>query len=140
MDENKKKTTAPAEEQREEKTPEELADALDEATEKAGGRDNLIKRFGSVDIQLSKPFEWCGVTYTELQLNFEALTGLDMEAIDEEIGTMALRGLVPAYSRMYQRLLAARAGGVPSDMIERLPIADYNAVTGAAQNFLFVTG
>ena len=32
MDENKKKTTAPAEEQREEKTPEELADALDEAT------------------------------------------------------------------------------------------------------------
>lgn len=132
--------TATPEEKATEKTPEQLADELEEATEKLGGRESLIKRFSAADIQLSRPFEWCGKTYTELHLNFEQLTGLDMEAIDEEIGNMGMRGMVPAYSHMYQRMLAARAAGVPADMIERLPIADYNAVVGAAQNFLFVTG
>lgn len=138
MDESKKKVTAAEGEQ--EKTPDELADELAEATEKAGGRERMIERFGSAEVKLTKPFEWCGTTYTELHLDFGALTGRDMEAIDEEIGVMGLRGMVPAYSRMYQRLLAARAAKVPADMIEALPLADYNTVTGAAQNFLFVSG
>ena len=129
MDENKK-----------DKTAEELAEELEEATEQAGGRERMIERFGSAEVRLTKPFEWCGTTYTELHLDFGALTGRDMEAIDEEIGVMGLRGMVPAYSRMYQRLLSARAAKVPADMIENLPLADYNAITGAAQNFLFVSG
>ena len=120
--------------------PEELADELEEATEKAGGRESLIKRFGTADLRLSKPVEWRGKTYTDLHLDFEGLTGLDMEAIDDEIGNIGLRGMVPAYSRMYQRMLAARAAKVPADMIEHLPLVDYNAIISAAQNFLFVTG
>ena len=119
---------------------EELADKLDEAVEEAGGRSSLVKRFGTVDVHLSRPFEWCGKTYEEIHLNFEELTGRDLEVIDDEIGVMNLRGLIPAYSRMYQRMLAARASGVPSDVIEHLPLEDYNAIVTAAQNFLFVTG
>ena len=118
----------------------QLADQLEEAVEKAGGRERLIQRFGIVEVTLSKPFEWCGKTYEEINMNFEGLTGRDMEAIDDEIGVMGLRGLVPAYSRMYQRMLAARASGVPSDVIDHLPLVDYNAIVTAAQNFLFVTG
>lgn len=118
----------------------QLADQLEEAVEEAGGRERLIQRFGTVEIKLSKPFEWCGKTYEEINMNFEGLTGRDMEAIDDEIGVMGLRGLVPAYSRMYQRMLAARASGVPSDVIDHLPLVDYNAIVTAAQNFLFVTG
>lgn len=118
----------------------QLADQLEEAVEEAGGRERLIQRFGTVEVKLSKPFEWCGTTYEEINMNFEGLTGRDMEAIDDEIGVMGLRGLVPAYSRMYQRMLAARASGVPSDVIDHLPLVDYNAIVTAAQNFLFVTG
>ena len=136
MDETKK--TAEAEER--EKDTGELADELEEATEQAGGRGTLVKRFGAAEVELSAPFEWCGKVYTQISMNFEGLTGRDMEAIDDEIGVMGLRGLMPAYSRMYQRMLAARASGVPSDVIEHLPLVDYNAVITAAQNFLFVTG
>lgn len=118
----------------------QLADQLEDAVEKAGGREKLIRRFGTVTVTLSKPFEWCGKTYEEINMNFEGLRGRDMEAIDDEIGVMGLRGMVPAYSRMYQRMLASRASGIPSDVIENLPLADYNEVVTAAQNFLFVTG
>lgn len=136
MDEAKK--AAGAEER--EKDTGKLADELGEAIEEAGGRSALVKRFGTADVELSAPFEWCGKVYTQISMNFEELTGRDMEAIDDEIGVMGLRGLVPAYSRMYQRMLASRASGVPSDVIEHLPLVDYNAVITAAQNFLFVTG
>ena len=123
-----------------EQDTEKLAEELAEATEAAGGRESLVKRFGTVHIPLSAPFEWCGKRYEEIDLSFETLTGRDMEAVDDEIGAYGLRGLVPAYSRLYQRLLAARAAGVPSDMLENLPLVDYNAIITAAQNFLFVTG
>lgn len=118
----------------------ELADKLEEAVKEAGGRERLIHRFGTAVVKLGRPFEWCGKTYEEISMDFEGLKGRDMEAIDDEIGAMGLRGLVPAYSRMYQRLLAARASGIPSDVIENLPLQDYNAIVTAAQNFLFVTG
>lgn len=133
MEENKKINAG-------EQDAEKLAEQLEEATRKAGGRESLIRRFGTVDVKLSRPFEWCGKTYEELHMDFEGLTGRDMEAIDDEIGVMGLRGMMPAYSRMYQRMLASRASGVPSDVIEHLPLVDYNAVVTAAQNFLFVTG
>lgn len=124
----------------EEQDAAELADKLEGAVEEAGGRERLIHRFGAVDVKLSKPFEWCGKTYEEISMDFEGLKGKDMEVIDDEIGVMGLRGMVPAYSRLYQRMLAARASGIPSDVIENLPLVDYNAIVTAAQNFLFVTG
>ena len=108
--------------------------------EKVGGRAKLIKQVSVVDITLSKPFTWCDKTYEEVHLDFEGLTGVDMEAIDDMIGVAGLRGLVPSYSRLYQRLLCARASGMPSDAIEHLPLVDYNALINAAQYFLVVTG
>ena len=117
-----------------------IAEQADEAVEEAGGRAKLVKQFGTARITLSSPFEWCGKTYEEIDLDFERLTGRDMEAIDDELGAAGLHGASPAGSRRYQRLLAARASGVPSDVIEHLPLADYNAVVTAARYFLIVTG
>lgn len=131
MDEQEKTT---------EQSMDELEERLEEETEKVGGRESLIRRFGHETVRLSSPFQWCGKTYEELDMDFEGLTGRDMEAIDDEIGAMGLRGTLPAYSRKYQRMLAAKAAKVPNDVIEHLPLADYNAVVNAAQNFLFVTG
>ena len=125
---------------REEEKAEELAEKLEEAMQEAGGRDALIDRFGVATVKLKRPIEFEGTKYTELCMDFLSLTGLDMEMIDDQIGTMGMRGTVPAYSHKYQRLLAARAADVPDALILRLPLADYNAVVGAAQNFLMVTG
>lgn len=125
---------------REEEKTEELADKLDEAVQEAGGRSALIERFGMATVKLKSPIEFEGVKYEEISMDFLSLTGLDMELIDDQIGTIGMRGTVPAYSHKYQRLLAARAAGVPDTLILRLPLSEYNAVVGAAQNFLMVTG
>lgn len=98
---------------------------------KAGAE--LFKR---ASVTLSKPFEWCGETYEQINMDFDGLTGSDMEAIDDELRAMNIQVPFPAHSRQYQRLLAARAAGVPSDMLEKLPLGDYYKIVRAAQNFL----
>lgn len=128
-----------SEAEKKEKT-EELAERLDEAVELAGGRRKLIETFGETVVKLSKPVQWEGSAIEEVHLDFLSLTGLDMEIIDDQIGALGLRGLLPAYSRKYQRLLAARASGLPEAFFLSLPLADYNGVTGAAANFLIVSG
>ena len=75
-----------------EQSMDELEERLEEETEKAGGRESLIRRFAHETVKLSRPFQWCGKTYEELDMDFEGLTGRDMEAIDDEIGAMGLRG------------------------------------------------
>lgn len=130
-----------------EDTVERMADAVENIAAKTkkevgklGGRARLREVFGKTEITLSKPFTWCGETYETVTLDFSSLTGRDMEAVDEQIGMNRMQGRIPAYSRLYQRLLCARACPIPSDGIEHLPIADYNAMVTAAQNFLLVTG
>lgn len=123
-----------------EKNAEQMLDQYNEEVEKVGGREALIQRMGEVTVKLKRPVECRGETVEEIRLNFLGLTGLDMELIDDQIGVAGLRGMIPAYSRRYQRMLAARAAGVPEELILKLPLADYNAVVGAAQNFLLVTG
>jgi hypothetical protein len=118
----------------------EKDEQVKDLTEKLGGRAALAEKFGKATIELSKPFSWCGQTYEKVEMDFEGLTGRDMEAIDDEIGMNGLRGVVPAYSRIYQRLLAAHASGVPADAIQAMPLVDYNAIVRAAEYFLIVTG
>jgi len=123
-----------------ENNKENVLDQYEAAVKKAGGREAMAERLGDVTIKLKKPLVYGKDTITEIHMDFLSLTGLDMEIIDDQIGALGLRGLLPAYSRRYQRMLAARAADVPEDLILRLPLADYNAVVGAAQNFLLVTG
>lgn len=98
-----------------------------------------IQRRSHTTIRLSKPKEYMGKTYEELVLAFDELTGRDMEAIDDELGAMGLVIANPNISHKYHRLLAARAAGVPSDMIEVLPLRDYQRITQAARYFLLAT-
>lgn len=124
----------------EEKDAGELLDGYEKAVEKVGGREAVIQRLGDVTVKLSKPVMLKGKEVTELHMDFLSMTGLDMELIDDKIGATELRGLLPAYSRKYQRILAARAANVPDELILKLPMADYSVVVGAARNFLLVTG
>ncbi len=121
----------------------ELEETLEEneaGLQKLGGRKKLVKRFGQQDYELMEPFEWCGVTYTALHMDFASMTGEDIEALEDELTAMGGNNADPTKSRRYQKLLAARAAGVPSDMLGKLPAADYNAITNGAKAFLIVTG
>ena len=114
------------------KAAEQLEESLDMEQEIASASKTVI--------HLSKPFEWCDEVYKKLELDFDGLTGVDMEAIDDEMLAMNLLVGAPLASRRYQRILAARAAHVPSDVIEHLPARDYNAVITATRRFLQATG
>lgn len=143
MDENRKELMEDTTGERAQETEEEVsetADRRDKEIERLGGRARLVEKFGKQTVDFTKPFEWCGKTYDRMDMNFEQLTGADMEAIDDELSAMGRQVPTPRVSRIYQRMLAARAADVPADMIEHLPLADYNAVLTAAMVFLTITG
>lgn len=86
------------------------------------------------EITLSKPFEFCGETYEKIEMDFDKLTGADIEAIEEELYAQTKFVVVKEeWSKRYQRHLAAKAAGVPNDMIEALPARDYKKIVKAAE-------
>ncbi|MCD7918644.1 MAG: phage tail assembly protein [Clostridiales bacterium] len=112
---------------------------VEEMEKQTDTRKKLKEQLGNVTYDLSDPFTYCGVTYTTLQLNFAALTGRDIEAIDDELTDMGINVVSPAANRKYLRIFAARAAGIPADAIEAMPVADYNAITTKAQRFLLLS-
>ena len=119
---------------------EKLDKAVKEETKRVGGKAKLVQLYGKQTYKMTTPFTWEDTTYDELEFDFLGLTGADMEAIDDELMMMRVNVAVPSQSRKYQKMLAARAAHIPSDVIEHMPLADYNAITGMARNFLFITG
>lgn len=89
-----------------------------------------------MDIKLSKPFIFEGKEYTELKLDFDALTGRDM--INAEVEAKAIAGPSPVaeLSKSYLAVIAAKSAKVPVDLIMALPAKDFSKVTIEVQNFL----
>ena len=87
-----------------------------------------------------KPFEYAGVTYTSLTFDFERLTGRDMVSIETEMQMNNEYALAPEISRSFQAKMAAKAAGIGSDVMDALPIKDFNRITNAARGFLIDTG
>lgn len=87
-----------------------------------------------------KPFEYAGVTYTALTFDFERLTGRDMVSIETEMQMNNEYALAPEISRSFQAKMAAKAAGIGSDVMDALPIKDFNRITNAARGFLIDTG
>ena len=73
------------------------------------------------EIMLAKPFEFCGETYEKIEMDFDKLTGADVEAIEEELfaetKTIVFR---EDWYKRYQRDLAAEAAGEQSEMTAAL--------------------
>ena len=82
--------------------------------------------------RLSAPFEYEGKKYEELTFDFGALSGNDAIMIEEELEGINKYILAPETSKAYQ----SRAAEVPADLIEALPLQDFNRITSAARNFL----
>ena len=87
-----------------------------------------------------KPFEYAGVTYTALTFDFERLTGRDMVSIETKMQMNNEYALAPEISRSFQAKMAAKAAGIGSDVMDALPIKDFNRITNAARGFLIDTG
>ena len=88
----------------------------------------------------AKPFEYSGATYTELTFDFERLTGRDMVSIETEMQMNNEYALAPEISRNFQSKMAAKAAGIGSDVLDAMPIKDFNRITNAARDFLLNTG
>jgi len=90
--------------------------------------------------KFKKPFEYEGVTYTELTFNFERLTGRDMVKIEIEMQEQNEYALAAEISSSFRSKMAARAAGIGGDVLEAMPMKDFNAIVGAARRFLLDTG
>lgn len=81
-----------------------------------------------------------GKKYTKLTFYFENLTGEDIEAVEAELQDQNKYVLSPEISSAFQCILAAKAAGVASDEIRRLPVADYMKIKNKARDFLIAAG
>lgn len=98
---------------------------------------------GSVGVythKFKRPFEHSGVKYTELTFDFEHLTGRDMVAIDAEMQASGEMLMAAETSRSCQSKIAARAAGIGADVVEAMPLGDFNRITNAVRAFLIETG
>lgn len=78
--------------------------------------------------------------YKTLTFYFDRLTGDDIEAIEAELQDQNKYVLSPEISSVFQSMLAARAAGVASDEIKRLPVGDYMKIKNKARDFLVSAG
>jgi len=90
--------------------------------------------------KFKKPFEYEGTKYTTLNFYFERLTGRDMISIENEMQARSEYALDPLLSRNFQSKMASRAGGIAADVLEAMPMQEFNKVVNAARNFLIDSG
>lgn len=78
-----------------------------------------------------------GREITELDLDFDRLTGEDILACERQYAATGGGSLFFVESqKAYQAIVAARAAGVPVELIHALSAKDFTRVTLRAQNFL----
>lgn len=85
---------------------------------------------------LSKPTTYEGTEYKELTLDFESLTGEDLENAAMEFQANGNSASVMELSKPYLAIVVGKAAKVPTQMIRKLSAKDYSKVTVRAQNFL----
>lgn len=90
--------------------------------------------------KFKRPFEYEGKKYETLNFYFDRLVGRDMTAIEREMQLSGETAYTPETSHAFQSRLAARAAGIMPDVVEAMPLGDFNHITNAARNFLLATG
>jgi hypothetical protein len=87
-----------------------------------------------------KPTDIGNTKYKAITFYFDRLTGNDIEAVEEELQQQNKFIISPEVSSTFQVTLAARAAGVASDNLKRLPVADYMKIKNKARDFLVQAG
>lgn len=87
-------------------------------------------------IKLKKPVTIKGKPVTEVNLDFEKLTGNDMIQAEKEARAMGVGEASVLASMKYQAIIAAKAIGCPVDDLFELGAADFKNIVKEATNFL----
>lgn len=135
MSDNTKKTAGIGAEQ-----AAEAANNITPITTTAAEENATAGDVGVYTHKFKKPFEYAGKTYEELTFDFERLTGRDMVSIETEMQSQNQYALAPEISRNFQSKMAAKAAGIGSDVLDAMPLPDFNKITNAARDFLLNTG
>lgn len=135
MSDNTKKTAGIGAEQ-----PVDAQDNITPITTPATAETATAGDVGVYTHRFKKPFEYAGKTYEELTFDFERLTGRDMVSIETEMQSQNQYALAPEISRNFQSKMAAKAAGIGSDVLDAMPLPDFNRITNAARDFLLNTG
>ncbi len=94
--------------------------------------------------ELRVPISYDGVEFSEIHLDFEAMNGQDLLDVEEEIARKNKISLGVELSKVNQYLLAVRAANkmkdengftMTSDLLEQLPMADFNDICNATRRF-----
>lgn len=96
--------------------------------------DGMEKKF-----PLSKPFQFEGQEYTELVLDFENLTGADIEKAEAQYLAESPNNqmtMVKEMAKGYAAIIASKAAGVHVALIRALPASDYSKITMRTTLFL----
>ena len=93
-------------------------------------------------VTLSKPVKYNGEEITELDFDFDKLTGADSVNIEAELQAQGITVLFESVSGPYLVRLAARACNQPigADFFDVLPLRDYNLIKRMARDFLLAAG
>ena len=86
--------------------------------------------------KLKEPFAYEDKTYNEVSLNFTALKGKDMIAIEDEMEALGKSYLGPEFSAEFAGRLAARAANMPFEVLIELPYRDYSGISAVVRNFM----
>ena len=135
MSENVKTINAEATEQ-----PVEGLNAVEQTNTPAADKTAAEGAEGAYIHKFQKPFTFEGKKFEKLDFHFERLTGKDMIAIETEMQAMGEYALAPEISRGFQCRMAAKAGNVGADVLESMPLPDFNKITNAARDFLISSG
>lgn len=89
-------------------------------------------------IKLSKPLMVKGNEVTEIELNFENLTGKQLIKAEREVRAKGDQTPSVFLSMNFQAAVAAKLIGVPVDDIEDLPATDFRNIVFQVSNFLLI--
>lgn len=89
-------------------------------------------------IELHKPVEFDGETFTEISLDLDGLTGEDMLSVDRQYSSLSFENattLSKELSKEYQLLTASRAAKMPVEFFYKLSARDFTRVTIRVRDF-----
>jgi hypothetical protein len=95
-----------------------------------------LSESSKIKYKLSRKVKVADKEFSELTLDFDSLTGADMEAVAGLEGCNDGDLKLNEFSKTYLMNIAARAAGITINEIRRFPIADATALSMKAQAFL----
>lgn len=88
-------------------------------------------------IILSKPIETTNGTVTEVNLDFDSLTGQDIIDAEKEFSIRGGNAIMKENSKMYQGIIAAKVSGIIYDDLLLCTAKDFSKITLQVQNFFY---